>query len=144
MFQAGLNEANAYSLGVGQSAMGFVSTIGSWFLMPHLGRRTLYLWGQVIMFVILMIPGGLGVPALDRSIGWASGALVLILTFVYDITVSPVCYSLVAELPSTRLRIKTIVLFRNLYNTFSIIISIIQPRFMNPTALNWRGKTCFF
>ncbi|KAK5078996.1 hypothetical protein LTS08_003855 [Lithohypha guttulata] len=144
MTQAGLADTDAFSLGVGQSAMGFVGTVGSWFLMPHFGRRTIYLWGQVSMFVILMILGGLGIPALSTSIGWASGALILILTFAYDITVGPVCYSLVAELPSTRLRIKTVVLARNVYNVFGIIIGVIQPRFMNPTALNWRGKTCFF
>src|SRR3954453_14669271 len=45
MLQAGLSSPNAYSLGVGQSAMGFVGTVGSWFLMPHFGRRTLYLMG---------------------------------------------------------------------------------------------------
>lgn len=144
MLQAGLSDSNAFSLGVGASAMGFVGTVGSWFLMPHFGRRTLYLWGQAVMFVILMILGGLGIPELSSNIGWASGALILVLTFTYDFTVGPVCYSLVAELPSTRLRIKTVVLSRNLYNICGIIISVVQPRFMNPTALNWRGKTCFF
>jgi MFS transporter, SP family, general alpha glucoside:H+ symporter len=144
MIQAGLTPTNAYSLGVGQSAMGFVGTVGSWFLMPHFGRRTLYLWGQIAMFVILMILGGLGIPKLSSSTGWASGALILILTFVYDFTVGPVCYSLVAELPSTRLRIKTVVLSRNVYNVCGIIIGTLQPRFMNPTAWNWRGKTAFF
>jgi SP family general alpha glucoside:H+ symporter-like MFS transporter len=146
MLQAGLSQSNAYSLGVGQSAMGFVGTVGSWFLMPHFGRRTLYLWGQVVMFVILMVIGGLGVPKLvtGSGIGWGSGACILILTFVYDLTVGPVCYSLVAELPSTRLRIKTVVLSRNVYNVAGIVIGTLQPRFMNPTAWNWRGKTAFF
>ena len=144
MAQAGLTEEDAFSLGVGQSAMGFVGTVGSWFLMPHFGRRTLYLWGQAVMFVVLMIIGGLGIPALSVNVGWATGALILILTFAYDFTVGPVCYSLVAELPSTRLRIKTVVLSRNVYNVFGIIIGTLQPRFMNPTALNWRGKTAFF
>ena len=144
MLQAGLTQKNAYSLGVGQSAMGFVGTVGSWFLMPHFGRRTLYLWGQVAMFIILMVLGGLGVPALSSSIGWASGALILILTFTYDFTVGPICYSLVAELPSTRLRIKTVVLSRNVYNVAGIVIGTLQPRFMNPTAWGWRGKTAFF
>jgi len=144
MIQAGLTPNNAYSLGVGQSAMGFMGTVLSWFLMPHFGRRTLYLWGQVAMFIILMIIGGLGVPELSTSIGWASGALILVLTFVYDFTVGPVCYSLVAELPSTRLRIKTVVLARNVYNIMGIVIGTLQPRMMNPLAWNWRGKTCFF
>jgi len=144
MIQAGLDANDAYSLGVGQSAMGFMGTVLSWFLMPHFGRRTLYIWGQVGMFIILMIIGGLGVPSLSTSVGWASGALILILTFVYDFTVGPVCYSLVAELPSTRLRIKTVVLSRNVYNCMGIVIGTLQPRMMNPTAWNWRGKTCFF
>jgi MFS transporter, SP family, general alpha glucoside:H+ symporter len=144
MIQAGLSQQNAFSLGVGQSAMGFVGTVCSWFLMPHFGRRTLYLAGQMVMFVILMVIGGLGVPALSSSVGWASGACILILTFAYDITVGPVCYSLVAELPSTRLRIKTVVLARNVYNCFGIMIGSLQPRMMNPTAWGWRGKTAFF
>ena len=144
MLQAGLSSANAYSLGVGQSAMGFVGTVCSWFLMPHFGRRTLYLWGQLAMFVILMVIGGLGVPTETSSTAWATGALILILTFTYDFTVGPVCYPLVAELPSTRLRIKTVVLSRNVYNVAGIVIGTLQPRFMNPTAWNWKGKTAFF
>lgn len=144
MIQAGLTQTNAFSLGIAQSSMGFIGTVASWFLMPHVGRRTLYLWGQAVMFLILMIIGGLGIPALSSSVGWASGALLLILTFSYDITVGPVCYSLVAELPSTRLRIKSVVLARNLYNFAGIIVGIVQPLFMNPTSLNLRGKTAFF
>jgi hypothetical protein len=62
MTQVGLTEANAYSLGVAQSAMGFVGTVGSWFLMPYFGRRTLYLWGQVVMFVGLMAIGNPSFP----------------------------------------------------------------------------------
>jgi SP family general alpha glucoside:H+ symporter-like MFS transporter len=144
MTQVGLTEANAYSLGVAQSGMGFIGTVGSWFLMPHFGRRTLYLWGQIVMFVGLIIIGCLGIPSLKTSTGWAIGALMLMLTFVYDFTIGPVCYCLVAELPSTRLRIKTVVLSRTLYNFAGIIIGLLQPRFMNPTAWNWGAKTAFF
>lgn len=145
MLHAGLDTADAYSLGVGQSAMGFAGTVCSWFLMPHVGRRTLYLWGQAGMLIILIIIGGLGIPQLASGTGWGTGALILVLTFVYDITVGPVCYSLVAELPSTRLRIKTVVLARNVYNIGGIIINTLQPRFMNSdTGWGWRGKTAFF
>jgi len=144
MEQVGLTPTNAYSLGVGQSAMGFVGTVGSWFLMPHFGRRTLYLWGQAMMFVILIIIGGLGIPTLSTNTGWGIGACILLLVLAYDLTVGPVCYSLVAEMPSTRLRIKTVVLARNVYNVAGIVIGTLQPRFMNPTAWNWGGKTAFF
>jgi len=135
---------DAFDVGIGQSAMGFVGTVGSWFLMPHFGRRTIYLGGEIGMFIILLVIGGLGIPALSSGTGWGSGALILIFTFVYDITVGPVCYSLVAEMPSTRLRIKTVVLARNFYNLAGIFINIIQPRMLNPTAWDWGGKTAFF
>ena len=42
--------------------------------------------------------------------------LLQIYTLFYNFTVGPVCYALVAEMPSTRLKIKTVVLARNLYN----------------------------
>ena len=144
--QAGLSASNATSVGVGNSAMGFCGTVGSWFLMPHFGRRTLYLWGQYVMFCLLIIIGGLGVKGTPpgSSTGWGVGALILVFTFVYDFTVGPVCYSLVAEIPSTRLRIKTVVLSRNLYNLGGIFINIIQPRMLNPTAWGWGAKTAFF
>ncbi|KKY27987.1 putative mfs maltose permease [Phaeomoniella chlamydospora] len=146
MEQAGLTVSDAFSLGIGQSAMGFVGTAASWFLMPHFGRRTLYLWGQVAMFIILMVIGGVGIPDFfaGSPYAWASGALLLLLTFTYDITVGPVCYSLVAELPSTRLRIKTVVLARNVYNVAAIVQGAIMPRMINPDALGWRGRTAFF
>jgi hypothetical protein len=81
---------------------------------------------------------------LAAGTGWAIGALIPVLTFIYDLTVGPVCYSLVAELPSTRLRIKTVVLARNVYQIAGMVIGVLQPRFMNPTAWNWGGKTAFF
>ena len=144
--QAGLSASNATSVGIGNSAMGFCGTVGSWFLMPHFGRRTLYLWGQYVMFFLLIIMGGLGVKGTPpgSATGWGVGALILIFTFVYDFTVGPVCYSLVAEIPSTRLRIKTVVLSRNLYNLGGIFINIIQPRMLNPTSWGWGAKTAFF
>jgi MFS transporter, SP family, general alpha glucoside:H+ symporter len=116
--QAGFSAENATAVGIGNSAMGFCGTAASWFLMPHFGRRTLYLYGQYVMFGLLTIMGGLGVAGIPPGSGASGvvGALILVRTFVYDIRVGPVCYSLVAELPSTRLRIKTVVLSRNLYN----------------------------
>lgn len=118
--EAGLSEENALNMNIGQYAMGFMGTVGSWFLMKHLGRRFLYFWGLVIMSGLLVIVGGLGVIS-NNNVGaqWGVGSLLLVYTFVYDITVGPVCYSLVSEIPSTRLKIKTVVLARNFYNMVS-------------------------
>lgn len=124
--------------------MGAVGTIGSWFLMPHFGRRTLYLWGLAILFGLLMIVGGMGVAGTSRGPSLAAGTLLMIYTFVYDITIGPVCYALVADIPSTRLKIKTVVLARNFYNIGGIINNTLMPRMLLNTEWNWGAKTGFF
>ena len=62
--------------------------------MPHFGRRTLYLYGQGVMFVLLIIIGGLGVPAISTSTGWATGALLLVLTFSYGTLITAVTWQM--------------------------------------------------
>lgn len=141
---AGLTNSQAFNLGLGQYALGAVGTLGSWFLMARAGRRTLYLSGLVILFTLLMIVGFLGIAHDTVPISWAVGSMILIFTFVYDFTIGPVCYSLVAEIPSTRLKAKTIVLARNFYNIAGIINNVITPRMLNPTAWNWGPKAGFF
>lgn len=56
----------------------------------------------------------------------------------------PICYAIVAEIPSTRLRQKTVVLARNFYNLASIVGNVLTPRMLNPGAWNWGAKAGFF
>lgn len=44
--QAGLEVSASFSMSLGQYALGLIGVVVSWFLMPHFGRRTLYVWGQ--------------------------------------------------------------------------------------------------
>jgi hypothetical protein len=125
-------------------SQGAVGTIASWFLMPHFGRRTLYLWGLGFLFCMLMLIGGMGVLGTARGPSLAAGTLLMIYTFVYDFTIGPVCYALVADIPSTRLKIKTVVLARNLYNVGGIINNVLMPRMLLNTNWNWGARTGFF
>ena len=95
------------------------------------------------MCVLLLVVGGLGVSK-SSGAGWGVGSLLLIYTFIYDFTVGPVCYSLVAEIPSTRLKIKTVVLARNFYNIGGIVNNILMPRMIGLNEWNWGAKTGFF
>ncbi|ETN39606.1 uncharacterized protein HMPREF1541_05832 [Cyphellophora europaea CBS 101466] len=142
--RAGLDTENSFNFNLGQYAMGAVGTVASWFLMPHFGRRTLYLWGLAFLFCMLMIVGGMGVLGTARGPSLAAGTLLMIYTFVYDFTIGPVCYALVADIPSTRLKIKTVVLARNLYNVGGIINNVLMPRMLLNTNWNWGAKTGFF
>jgi MFS transporter, SP family, general alpha glucoside:H+ symporter len=125
--QAGLKTEGAFDLSLGQYAIGMVGTIFSWVLMTYFGRRTLYLGGLIILNIFLFIIGFIALAKPSNATSWATGSMLLVYTFFYDSSVGPVCYSLVAEISSTRLRTKTIVLARNLYNIFSIVNGVIIP-----------------
>ncbi|KAG9648761.1 hypothetical protein KCU95_g4132, partial [Aureobasidium melanogenum] len=71
------------------------------------------------MASILLIVGFIGiVPRSMEGAQWGVGAMMLVQTFVYDMTVSPVCYSLVTETST--------------------------PHMLNPDAWNWGAKAVFF
>ncbi|KAL6906569.1 sugar transporter domain-containing protein [Trichoderma evansii] len=145
--QAGLSDHDSYSFALGQYAINMVGVFGAWGLMAMgVGRRTLYLYGLCGLCSMLFILGFLGlVPESHRRQGsLATGSIMVIWALFYQLTVGTVCYSLVGELPSRRLQIKTVVLARNLYNIVGIITNVLTPYMLNPTAWNWSNYTGFF
>ena len=140
---AGLDTSHAFSMSLGLYALGAVGTLLSWVFMGWFGRRTLYLWGQLAMCLVLVIIGILGIVN-NSGAQWGIAGMMLIYSFVYQSTVGPVCYSLVAELASTRLRTKTVVLARNMFNITGIIANILTPHMLNPDSWNWGAKAGFF
>ncbi|CAN6642482.1 general alpha-glucoside permease [Trichomonascus vanleenenianus] len=138
---AGLNAENSFNLSIGMYGIGLVGTMSSWFLMGNLGRRTIYVWGLFSVGFVFLIMGFVSLaPASNGSAPWATAVLQLVIVYIYDSSVGPVCYSLISEMSSTRLRSKTISLARDAYNVWGIVNSIIYPYMLNPTAGNWKGK----
>jgi SP family general alpha glucoside:H+ symporter-like MFS transporter len=142
--QTGLSADEAFNMSVGQYALGFAANVLAWWLIKVCGRRTLYLWGLGVMFILLIAIGGIGTHPDSPSISWATASLILVFTFVYELTVGPVCFSLVPEIASTRLRTKTVVLARVSYNIAFVFANILMPKMLNPTVWNWKGKAGFF
>lgn len=141
--QAGLDENMSFTFSIIQYCFGIIGTLGSWLLSQKAGRFSIYFYGLCCLFCILFVVGCLGIKPTESS-SWGVGSLLLVYTFVYDLTIGPLCYCIVAEIPSTKLRTKTIIIARNVYNIAGIVTSIITPYMLNPTAWDWKAKTGFF
>lgn len=140
-----MSVSNSFTMSIAQWVLGAIGAVLSWFFMGWWGRRSIYLWGQVGMSAVLFTIGCISFAGRhNEAASWAIGSMLLVYTFVYDATVGPVCYSLVAELLSTRLRTKTVVLARNMFNIAGIATNIMTPRMLNPTAWDWGAKAGFF
>ncbi|KAF2216897.1 hypothetical protein CERZMDRAFT_64297 [Cercospora zeae-maydis SCOH1-5] len=143
--QAGVSSENSYDFAMGQYAINMVGVFGAWGLMSlGVGRRTLYLVGLCILTLLLLIIGFMGLVKDRETAGLATGSLMLIWALTYQLTVGTVCYSLVSEISSRRLQIKTVVLGRNLYIVAAIICSTVTPYMINPTAWDWGSYAGFF
>ncbi|BAE64622.1 unnamed protein product [Aspergillus oryzae RIB40] len=141
--QAGMSPTDAYKLGLGGTAVAFVGTILSWFLMKNFGRRSMYLSGMGLMSSYLLIIGFLTSKS-NNNVVWAQSALCIVWLFTFSLTVGPMGWSIAPEVSSTRLRSKTICLARNAYYLAITVANVIEPYMMNPAAWNWRGRTGFF
>ncbi|KAL1985470.1 hypothetical protein VTN96DRAFT_7913 [Rasamsonia emersonii] len=144
--RAGISTQDAYSLSWGQSAISAAGTITSWLVLNKVGRKKLMCGGMVVMFILLLVAGGMGIPSQpSTATSWTAGTMVLLLSATADFSVAPVVYTIVSEIPSTRLRSKSIILARNAYNIINLaFVNIISYRQLNAAAWNWGPKACFF
>ncbi|KAI8407701.1 hypothetical protein FOFC_13142 [Fusarium oxysporum] len=141
--QAGFESSKSFTLATGMYGLGILGGMISWVLLSMIGRRRLYLAGLVAALLILTTGGILSIILANHSsLNWALGSLIILMTFTYNMSIGPACYVIVAEIPSTRLRIKTIALARIVYNVFTIINNIVAPQLLNPTAWDLGGRSC--
>ncbi|KAL3956828.1 hypothetical protein ACCO45_009674 [Purpureocillium lilacinum] len=143
--QAGLDSADAFNMGVGNTALGFTGTLISWPLMNYFlfGRRTIYNSGMVLMTVLLFVIGFLGIPKNNKGAVWALASLMDCWTFIYQMTVGPICFVIISEISATRLREKTIAVATAVQAVASIVFTIAMPYMLNSDEANWGGKTGF-
>ncbi|EFX01607.1 alpha-glucoside:hydrogen symporter [Grosmannia clavigera kw1407] len=144
--QVGLQAHQTYILNTGGTALAFVGTLVNWFaLMPRYGRRQIYLWGIMSMTAILVIIGVLNIWLEEsRAVGMIQAILTLTWTFVFQVSIGQLGWTIPAEVSSTRLRQKTVCLARNSYYIAQISGNVVQPYFMNPDQLNLKGYASFF
>jgi SP family general alpha glucoside:H+ symporter-like MFS transporter len=124
---AGFSELQAFDVNISLSACYIIGGIICWLMFPHLGRATIYMGGLTLMFFCLVAIGGLGWSS-SKHAQLAIGILLVVSTLINMITVGPTCYPIVAETPSGRLRYKTIVVGRFVYNLTGIFNNSVTPR----------------
>ncbi len=143
---AGLATSVAFNLGVGLLVLGFVGTCLSWPLITRFGRRTIYNYGLLILTVILLLVGVLDVLphyASSKSIRNGQASLMVAYNFFYDLTVGPLCFVILCETSSAKLRGKTIALATAINALANMACAVGIPYAINPDQGNLRGKIAF-
>lgn len=141
---AGLAPGDAFNLGVGLLAVGFVGTCLSWPLIANMGRRPIYNYGLVILTIIVFLIGILDVvPDYDLNITWGQSSLMVIYNFFYDLTIGPLCFVIISETSAAKLRGKTIAISTAFNALINVACAVGIPYALNPDQGNLRGKLAF-
>lgn len=141
--QLGLDTQQSFDMGVGVTGIGFVGTCLTAIPLLYIGRRPIFVYGVGIMCVFNWIIGFLDFApayATNSGFGWAQGVIELLITFVYQFTVGPLTFVILSEIPSTKLRSKTIAIGTCAYATFLVAQTAWTPYLINPAAANAGGK----
>lgn len=143
---AGYDTPTSFKLQVVQQVLSLTGNVMSWYLVDRAGRRDLTFWGLVVLTVILMLTGGLAVAA-DNGAGRGAVkgtvALILIYCWWYNVTIGATAYTVLCEVPTAKLRVKTIGLGLAAQFGLQMMWSFVLPYLFNPDQANLGAKLAF-
>ncbi|KAL3468062.1 major facilitator superfamily domain-containing protein [Aspergillus heterothallicus] len=146
---AGYSNSMSFRVQIAQRVVSIVGNAMSYFMIDRLGRRSLMLLGLFVMNCILMITGGLGVVDSDKTNPNADGAvkgtvaLILLFCWWFNSTIGAADYTILAEVSTSRLRVKTIAIGLTLQNALYTMWSFVLPYLFNPDKANLGAKVTF-
>jgi MFS family permease len=139
---AGYNTADSFKLQIAQHGLAMAGNICSWFLVDRVGRRPLTFWGHLSLTVILLLVGSLGTVGSPGAVK-ASVGLIVMYNFFYNISIGATAYTLLCEVATSRLRVKTISIGIALQYTIYCIWAFVIPYMFNPDQANLGAKTAY-
>ena len=146
---AGYSTSMSFKLQIIQQVLSLVGNVMSYFVIDRVGRRNVMVYGLGILTAILMVTGGLGVVGSQTTNPNAGGAikgtvaLILVFCWWYNLTIGAAAYTILAEVSTSRLRIKTIAIGMALQNALYTMWSFVLPYLFNPDQANLGAKVSF-
>lgn len=130
---AGMAETMAFNYSMAIQSTNIVATGLAIFLIGRLGRRYFYLYGVGSIAIWQLVIGIVGViPSASGSVSIAVAAMMILINLCFKLSLGPACYTIVGEIPNTRIRAHTIVLARTTYIISNVICGQLIPRMLVP------------
>lgn len=139
---SGFDTQKSFQISCGAQALSVSGTLTSFFLVDRFGRRFMVLYGIVSLAVLNILIAALGIRN-EQSYLTASSAFLTMYNFFYNSGIGPIAYVVCSELPTGRLRTKTVSLGLAVGNALSCMWSFVLPYMFNPDQANMGSKINF-
>ncbi|KAM5343415.1 hypothetical protein ACJ41O_011952 [Fusarium nematophilum] len=139
---AGYSTEKSYQIQIAQPVLSIVGNLMAAAMVDKVGRRDLTFWGLVVLTIFLLITGGLGLgtskPAITGTV-----AFILIYSWWYNVSIGSTAFSLLCEVSTSRLRVKTIAIGYAVQNSINVMWQFVIPFMFNPDQGNLGAKVAF-
>jgi SP family general alpha glucoside:H+ symporter-like MFS transporter len=142
--EAGMSTVFSFDFNMILNSLSVVGVAVAWVMMRFMGRRSIYLQGILTIVFLNLLIGIIGCIKQSKNTALGLGILMTLINFVFHYSLGPVCYTIVGELPASRLRARSIAFGRFTYVVAAIIVNQINPYMISSTAWNWQAKSGFF
>lgn len=139
---AGYSTAMAFKLQIVQQVISMTGNVMSWYLIDKLGRRPLTIFGLGFLTCVLITEAGLATGGSEKELKGAV-AMVLIYCWAFNVCIGATAFVCLTEVPTARLRAKTVALGYAVSNTISVGWYFALPHMFNPDEGNLGGKIGF-
>lgn len=139
---AGYSTSESFRIQIAQPVLSIVGNLMAAVMVDKVGRRNLTFWGLLILVVLLFIEGGLATAGSPAEIKGAV-AMVLIYSWMYNVSIGSTAFSILCETSTSRLRVKTIAIGLALQNSINVMWQFVLPYLFNPDKANLGGKVAF-
>ncbi|ORY20871.1 trehalose transport-related protein [Naematelia encephala] len=141
---AGMSTTFSFDFTIISNSLSILAVGCSWVLLRYVGRRPIYVWGIMSIVILNLLIGILGVVKQTTGTSMGLGVLMTLVNFAFHLHLGPVCYTIVGEIPASRLRAISIAWGRFSYVCSAIIVNFLNPYMISKTAWNWGAKSGFF
>lgn len=139
---AGYSTSESFKLQIVQQVLSLVGNVMSWWLVDHVGRRSLTIYGLVFLTAVLFLTGGLAVAGTPGAIK-GTVAMIMIYCWSYNVTIGATAFTVLCEVSTSRLRVKTIAIGLAAQSALNVMWSFVLPYLFNPDRANLGAKVAF-
>jgi SP family general alpha glucoside:H+ symporter-like MFS transporter len=139
---AGLTVKRSFELSCAAQGLSIAGNIASWFIIDRVGRRPLIVYGMWFLTALLLVTGGLATSS-EPNLLLGTVGLIMFYNFAFNIVIGAVAYTIIAEIPTARLRTKTIAISITIQQAIYTIEIFVLPYIFNPDQANLGAKTAF-
>ncbi|CEN59483.1 Putative Maltose high-affinity maltose transporter (Alpha-glucoside transporter) [Aspergillus calidoustus] len=139
---AGYSTDLSYRIQIAQPVVSIVGNLMAAATIDYVGRRNLTFYGLIILTAFLLITGGLAVGGSPAEIR-GTVAFILIYSWWYNASIGSTAFSLLSEVATSRLRIKTVAIGYAVHSGINVMWQFVIPFMFNPDKGNLGGKIAF-